>query len=459
MRDQDRADKLAKAIEEMVQGRMPEDPDDEELQELLQIAKIRLDAARLAAEAGSEAQSAVLERLLARLNLLQKQDVGEPNGFTTVDDRTRGTAANGDEDPEHVDVKELQDVIDLRRQMAEHAAAVSEAHREAVWQRVQARIQASESEKRGFFRWPFRRRDREVKAFGTALDRMILGEPIWEAKDSKLEELLRVARMRQVAATTARTSFIDQQARVWARLRPRLMARLGRSRRPSVFQRRAAAPWPKLAAAGAAVALVAAALGPIPATGLAHHPVTDFARFLGGHIGVSETSAPPTVPPVTEVIQSNDVSANQASTLLGLPVYEPTFVPSGYHQVSSQYFPRALTADQGGLFVLAYENSGLTGSPGTILIYQEGASSNSIVVEQGFARDILLSAGTPATYVNGAWRPFGSDLTWGEDDAQTVLFDLGGLRTIIHTADGDLPLADLAAIADSLAEQVAPPTN
>jgi len=458
MHDQDRADKLAKAIEEMVQGRMPEDLDDEELQELLQIAKIRLDAARLAAEAGSEAQSAVLERLIARLNLLQKRDAGELNGFTAAHDRAGDIAAN-DEDPEHVDVKELQDVIDLRRQMAEHAAAVSEAHREAVWQRVQARIQASESEKRGFFRWPFRRRDREANDFGAALDRMILGEPIWEAKDSRLEELLRVARIRRVAATTARTGFVDQQARVWARLRPRLMARLGRSRHPRVFQRRAAAPWPKLAAAGAAVALVAAALGPIPATGLAHHPVTDFARFLGGHIGVSETSAPPTVPPVTEVIQSNDVSANQASALLDLPVYEPTFVPSSYHQVSSQYFPRALTADQGGLFVLAYENSGLTGSPETILIYQEHASSNSIVVEQGFARDIWLSAGTPATYVNGAWRPSGSDLTWGEDNAQTILFDLGGLRTIIHTTDGDLPLADLVAIADSLAGQVAPPTN
>jgi len=458
MHDQDRADKLAKAIEEMVQGRMPEDLDDEELQELLQIAKIRLDVARLAAEAGSEAQSAVLERLIARLNLLQKRDAGELNGFTAAHDRAGDIAAN-DEDPEHVDVKELQDVIDLRRQMAEHAAAVSEAHREAVWQRVQARIQASESEKRGFFRWPFRRRDREANDFGAALDRMILGEPIWEAKDSRLEELLRVARIRRVAATTARTGFVDQQARVWARLRPRLMARLGRSRHPPVFQRRATAPWPKLAAAGAAVALVAAALGPIPATGLAHHPVTEFARFLGGHIGVSETSAPPTVPPVTEVIQSNDVSADQASTLLGLPVYEPTFLPSGYHQVSSQYFPRALTADQGGLFVLTYQNSSLTGNPQTILIYQEHASSNSIVVEGGFAQDIWLSAGTRATYVNGTWRPTGTDLTWGEDDAETILFDLGGLRTVIYTTDGDLPLADLMAIADSLAGEVAPPTS
>jgi hypothetical protein len=458
MHDQDRADKLAKAIEEMVQGHMPEDLNDEELQQLLQIAKIRLDAAHLAAEAGAEAQGAVLERLIARLNLLQKQGNPEPNGSTTTHDRAENIAADH-EDTEHMDVKELQEVIDLRRRLSADAAAISEAHRETVWQRVQARIQASQSERRGFFRWLFRRRDREADDFGANLDRMVLGEPIWEAKDSNLEELLRVARMRRAVAQTARTGFLDQQARVWARLRPRLMARLSRSRHPPVFQRRAAAPWPKLAAAAAAVALVVAALGPIPATGLAHHPATEFARFVGGHIGVSETSAPPTVPPVTEVIQSNDTSADRAGTLLGLPVYEPTFLPRGYDQVSSQYFPRALTADQGGLFVLTYQDSGLTGSSATILIYQERASSNSIVVEEGFAEDMWLSAGTPATYVNGTWRPTGADVTWGEEVAQTVLFDLGGLRTVIHATDGDLPLANLLAIADSLASQVTPPTS
>ena len=457
MHDKDRAERLAEAIEEMVQGRMPEDISDEELQQLLQIAKIRLDAAHLATEAGSEAQSAALERLVARLNLLQKQDNGEPNGSTTEHDLPGDIGANR-EDPDHIDIRELQDVIDLRRQMSEHAAVVAEAHREAVWQRVQARVQASQSERRGFPGWLLRRRDREADDFDVTLDRMILGEPIWEAGDSKLEELLHVARMRRAAATT-RTGFLDQQARVWARLRPRLMARLSRSRHRPTFQRRVAVPWRKLAAAGGAVALVAAALGPIPATGLAHHPVAEFGRFLGGHIGVSETSAPPTVPPVTEVIQGNEVSADQASTLLGLSVYEPTFVPHSYRQVSSQFFPRALTAEQGGLFVLAYQDSTLTGSPESILIYQERASSNSIVVEQGFAQNISLSAGTPATYVSGTWRAIGSDLTWGEDDAVTILFDLGDLRTVIHATDGDLPLADLVAIADSLAGQVAPPTS
>lgn len=458
MHDEDRADRLAKAIEEMVQGNMPEGIDDEELQELLRIAKIRLDAAHQAAEAGGEAQSAVLERLVARLKLPQKQDSAEPNSSTTAHD-SAGDIPASNEDREDLDIKELQEVIDLRRQMSEHAAAISEAHRDAVWQRVQARVHAGQSEKRGFLDWLFRRRDPEADDFGAALDRMILGEPIWEAEDSKLEQMLSVARMRRAAASTARSGFVDQQARVWARLRPRLMARLGRSRRRPVFRRTAAAHWPKLAAAGAAVALVAAALGPIPTTGLAHHPVTEFARSLGGHIGVTETSAPPTVPPVTEVIQSNDVSAERASTLMGLPVYEPTSLPAGYRQVSSQYYPRALTADEGGLFVLAYQDTTVTGSPKSILVYQERASSNSIVVEDGFAEDISLPTGVPATYVSGTWRPNGNDLTWGESDAETVLFDLGGLRTVVYTTDGDLPLPDLFAIADSLASQVPPPTS
>ncbi len=50
MPDSDSADRLAKAIEEMVQGHTPEDIGDEDIQELIQIAMIRLDAGRQVAE-------------------------------------------------------------------------------------------------------------------------------------------------------------------------------------------------------------------------------------------------------------------------------------------------------------------------------------------------------------------------------------------------------------------------
>jgi hypothetical protein len=455
MRDEDRADKLAKAIEEMVQGHMPEGLDDEELDELLQIAKIRLDAGQLAARAGGEAQAEVLKRLMDRLGSLQEGDNREPDGLPTASD-SAGEIASGDIDPEQLDVQELQHIVGLRHQMAERATTISESHRETVWQRVQARIQAELSEKRGLFRWPFRRRDRAADDFGAALDRMILGKPMWEEQDSKLADLMHVARVRRAAAETTNAGFVDQQARVWSRIRPRIMAHRSPFRRSPIFPRHGATPWPKLAAAGAVIALVIAALGPIPATGLAHHPAAEFARLVGGHIGVVETSAPPTVPPVTEVIEGNNTTAAQASTLLGQTVYTPTFMPAGYHETSSRYFPDAIIAESGGVFVLAYEDSGMSGSPETILIYQERTSSSSIAVEQGFAEDIRLSNDTPATWISGTWRPLGSTLTWGEGDALTIIFDLSGLRTVIQATDSSLPLQDIVAIADGLAQQATP---
>ena len=455
MRDEDRADKLAKAIEEMVQGRTPDGLDDEELDELLQIAKIRFDAGQLAARAGAEAQAEVLKRVMDRLGSLQEGDSREPDGLSTAND-SAGEIAYGDRDPEQLDVQELQHIVGVRRRMAERAATISESHREAVWQRVQARIQAEQSKKRGLFRWPFRRRDPEADDFSAALDRMILGQPMREDQDSKLAGLMHVARVRCAAAETANAGFIDQQARVWARIRPRLMAHRSPSRRSPIFQHHGSTPWPKLAAAGAIIALVIAALGPIPATGLAHHPAAEFARFVGGHVGVVETSAPPTVPPVTEVIEGNNTTAAQAGTLLGQTVYKPTSLPAGYREASSRYFSGAILAESGGVFILAYENSSMRGDSETILIFQEHTSSSSIAVEQGFAQDIRLSNGTPATWINGTWRPSDSTLTWGEGDALTIIFDLGGLRTVIQATDSSLPLQDIVAIADGLAQQATP---
>jgi len=456
MRDQDREERLAKAIEEMIQGRTPGDLDDEELKALLRIAKIRLDAAQQAAEGGTEAQNDVLQRLIARLNWGQKGATGEPDELPTAND-SMSAIGSDDEGLEQTDIKELQDIIDLRRRMAQHAASIAETHREAVWQRVQARIQAGLADEHGFFRWPFGRRDREADEFGAALDRMTLGEPIWEAKGSNLAELAHVAEIRHAAAATSKSSFVDQQSRVWARIRPRLMARLTRSRRPSVFRRRAALPWRKLAAAGAAVALVLAALGPIPATGLAGHPVLEFARFLGGHVGVSETSAPPVPAPVTEVIESSGITTDEASALLGVPVYEPTSLPAGYQKVFSRYFPEPITAEEGGVLLLAYDNGPLD-SQNPIVIYQERASGSNIAVAQGSAQDVRLQAAeVPATYVRGTWQPVGDDITWGNEDAQTVVFDIKGLRTIIHTTDSDLTLTDLMAIAEGLAAQATSP--
>lgn len=453
MKDQQRADRLARAIEQMAQGRMPEDVDDDELQELLVIARIRMDAAGQSTEAGGEAQHSVLERLLARLHAQNGERSHEEPEEVAANE-----IAEADDGSDEMSVGELQDVINLRRRMAEQAAELSEAHRDSVWRQVQARIHTARSEKRGFFRWPFARRDREADEFGAALDRMTLGEPIWEARDSRLEELLQVARLRQAALATAGSGsgFVDHQARVWSRIRPRLMARQMLARRPQVFRRRELnlPPWPKLAAAGAAIALAVAILGPMPATGFAQHPVVELVQ-QATHVGVSETTTPPeAVPPVTRVVESNDVSVAEASELMGVSVSEPTTVPDGYTAISSQYFPEGITSDEGGLFVLAYEKSNPSGEPSTILVYQELASSTNITVQEGYAQDVgLVDADVSATYVNGTWRASEGGITWGDEGAQTIVFDHDGVRGIIQTDDADMAMSELAAIATSMVEE------
>lgn len=458
MDDRERADKLAKAIEEMVQGHVPEDVDDEELEELLKIAKIRLDAARMSAEASKEAQDEVFQRLIARLNLrhpgeeVDWPETTEPaQDDSTVENLARGLAP-GDGDPDQDGVRELQAVIGLRRQAAEHAVAVADQYGNAVWQRVEARVLAQRSEKRSFIRWPFRRRDRRPEEFGAAVDRMILGEPMWEAPDSKLAQLVHVARLRRAVAVTASGGFVDQRERVWARIRPRLVVNVRAARAPKVLERRrAAAPWPKLAAAGAVAAVVIAGLGPIPATGFAQHPAARLARYVAGQVAVSETASPPPEQAVNEVIEPRDVTLQEAQGLLGLAVAEPTYVPQGYQKVSSRYFPQGITSTEGGVFVLAYEST--DGDPNAVLTYQERATGTSIAVSKGFAQDIQLLPGLTATYVQGSWSTVGSGTTWSADSGQTIVFDQDGLRTIVVAPEDDPPATTLRTMAASLAEQ------
>src|SRR3990172_506363 len=117
MRGEDGAEKLARAIEEMVQGGLPEDLGDEELEELLQIARIRLDAARMATQTGAETQDAVRERLIARLHVLRGERNGGETAPSIVDSAVDFAPGHGD--PENVGVRELQDIISTRHHAAE----------------------------------------------------------------------------------------------------------------------------------------------------------------------------------------------------------------------------------------------------------------------------------------------------------------------------------------------------
>jgi hypothetical protein len=204
--------------------------------------------------------------------------------------------------------------------------------------------------------------------------------------------------------------------------------------------------------------VAAAALGPLPATGFAQHPAADFVRQVSAFVGASESAAPAEVPSVTDVIDSTTVSAGQASQMVGVPVHEPAWVPAGYGNASMEYFPHGITANEGGVYVITFEDTNAAADPDTIIIYQERSSAATIAVETGFAQNVWLTEGTPATYVQGTWHSDDETLSWGEQGAQTLLFDLGGTRTIVQ-ATGEVTMADLLAIADDLAAQAGPPTS
>lgn len=434
MKQQERADELARAIENLLQGRTPDNLIDEDIAELLRMAKIRWAAARSAAHVGAQHEGIVWQQVLARL---QDKGASHPNGAS--DSPENAGAAVAADDPEALDIKELQGVISLRRQAAEHLASLAEAHSADTWKQVQARIQGGSDRRHRPFFAP--RPQPEAQVLASAVDSLILGEPIWEADDSRLKELLHLARTRramgQVAAAAASQQF---QGRLWARLRPRLLSRLLRCSPQPGFRMPQGVnfAWPKLAAAGAAVALLLAAIGPIPATGLAGHPLAPIVRLAADHVGVFETGSPGPVPPPTEIVQGTDVTASEAQSLLGLPVHQPTVLPAGFRQVSSKFFPQPLTAKEGGMFVLAYgaDANGAASEWPAILIYQEHAGGDAIAVQQGSALNLTLSDGSPATYVDGSWRPSGGKIVWGEGGAQTMVFDRDGLRTVIFHTDG-----------------------
>src|SRR3990172_8830333 len=171
MKGQERANKLARAIDDLLQGCRPDKLDDEELEELLQIAGIRLEAASSAAHVGAQ-------------------------------------------------------------------------HEGMVWRQVLDRLQGGEA-----------------------------SEPVWGANDP----------------TVAQARW----GPFWLRIHPGRSTRLLGSHQPrsGVFEP-GGHPWRKLAVAGAVVALFLAAIGPIPATGLADHTAAQFVRFVGEHVGVSETATP-----------------------------------------------------------------------------------------------------------------------------------------------------------------------
>lgn len=451
MKEQERADWLARAIDDLVRSggdlSTPPGLDDEEILSLLRVARARFQQAQDTAQSGLHHEASVWQRVLERLQAAKPATSSRHS--QTPDEQTIAGELAITDDPEAAASPELREVAQLRQRMAQELRSFAEAHREEVWQRVQARLQAqAEPRKHGF--WSFlRRRRSEADTLAPALDDVAKGASAWST-DPQVEELLRIARSRKAFSQMAARAAAEPQDRVWARLRPALAARAFGAA-PDNRERQApgdARVWPKLAAAAAAVVIAAAALGPLPTTGFAEHPAARFVRYLGRHLGVTETSTPPPARPgEPNVFAGTEVSPRDAAALMLLPIRVPSVAPTGMRLASSQFFPKGITAPVGGTFVLTYEPP--EGDAG-LVIYQEAAGGADLAVLQGSATDLVLADGTPATFYRGSWQTSDGGFRWEQQDSVSLVFERDGVRTIIRQSGADVPPATLAAIADSM---------
>lgn len=453
MREEERARHFFEALDALLRGEEPQ-LDDEELREILDIAQLRRAAARDAAGLAEKYREFVWARIEARIRQMLEKRGQRPNGITNPQEVGETEASEGSEEPEFND---LRDIIAARHRLAEERASKAADYRDLVWRRIVARIEGRQVPKwRRLLplRFLSQREQEEADQLCQAIDELILGQPIWEAAESSLKDLVHLARLRHAMSKALVSSAVPYQERLWTHLRPRLMAQARRGDRPSpkaLTIGRLAAVGPKLAAVAALVALVIFAVGPLPATGLADHPISQFVRFVRQLIGVTEIDGPPDFFPATDTLEGTNVTIAQARELMGLPLREPGSLPPGFQAVASRYFPQAITADQGGLFELAYELVGAGANPPTLVIWQEQASPNTVAVQSGFAQPLALANGVQGTYFEGMWWVEDTQILWGAEGAQTLLFDQGQVRTVILYLGGDkLDIQALLAIANSM---------
>jgi hypothetical protein len=114
------------------------------------------------------------------------------------------------------ELQELEEMALLRKRMADEIIAFAETQREAVWQKVQSRLQAHEN-KMGLF--SFFKRHREAKLLAPALDGIVVGQTLWQANDSRMDELIDIARKRRELGRMANASMSELV--VWSALSPR----------------------------------------------------------------------------------------------------------------------------------------------------------------------------------------------------------------------------------------------
>lgn len=424
MNEQQRADFLARAVDDLISGieplAVPADLDARDVDAIMQVARNRLAVGRSAATDGLQYEGTVWQRVLEKLDSAGKvMSQGPEAGHSPAYDLS--------------DEAELREMAVLRRQMSAQLHAFAEVHRDDVWRSVQERVVVTPQKKRlplaalfsGF-------RSREGQAYADllapSLDSVAHGRPA-EVGIHDLDDIVKVAWTRKAASQVAASASDARRERVWGKVYANVTATPSE---PASRIRTSNTPaWPRALAIGAVAAVAIAAIGPLPATGFASHPVAQAARFLGGHIGVTETGTPPN-PGNATTITGTGATAAQASAELGFEVTEPG-TPSGFDVASSEVFSSGITSSS-GMYVVSFRGP----AERTLTVYQERASGASLAAATGSAADFLLADGTPATYFDGRWSTEDGSFAWVLGGTQTLVFDQDGVRTIIvHSGPAD----------------------
>jgi hypothetical protein len=495
MNDEERADWLARAIDDMLSSsrQRPKEPpppelERDELNALMRIAGERIESGQTRLQSGLQYEGEVWQGVLHKLDRRRR-----PRKV-----RTSGADAAPLEDQlaaehrlEQMEIDELRSIAKMRRELAEDAASIAETHRDEVWQRVVSRLhEPPEPRPKKRSRFPFFWRNPDKNPPGSALDCIGSGglEP---GPGDEVEGLVEIVRTRSYWSQLAKKAARDREERVWTRVSRTLLDNSSSPARPEALVGRAEqdAPasggtwwpklvfatiiiglvylalgkrdkrggrekrtavggwWPRMAAAAVILAVAVAALGPLPATGFADHPFAAFGRSVAEHVGVRETPAPPTIGSEEPVVfAGREVTVAEASVLLGAAVRVPP-APQGFALRASRYFDAALTADEGGTYALTYAGP----EQASVVVYQERASGGDLAAGEGAAIDVALKDGTAATYVKGAWQATGEALTWSAGAGQTLVFERAGLRITLQYTGPEADAPSLFALAQSMA--------
>ena len=414
MNERERAEALARAIDELIRGAQSPEPEfhDEELRSLLRVAGARLQQSSQAILKAADHETEVWSRLVDRLQSTETpQDAGEPR-------------AEGDE---------VGGAVAARRQMAEEVHQLAEKHRDEVWRRVQERIAGNaRTRKKGIFSFLQARTEGDLPP--PSRTRLI------PTGDSDLDSLLRVALS---GSTSLREAGERSLGGTQVQLQARMRTDPGRRRAPAPEAHAPRAPWLRAGAVAVAVVIAGVVLGPIPFTGLPGSPAAEAARYLGQHLGVTETAATPPAPGDATTFAGQDTTAAEAGALLGLPLVAPAHM-LGLDLNSQRYFAQGITGSESGSFVASYASA--DGSS-TLALYEEAAGGSDFAAPDGTVRDVTV-AGSTASYFEGGWtQSEHGALTWQTTGIQTLVFEQEGVRFTMTYKGPQIDPGDFAAAA------------